>query len=318
MEYDLVTGGSGFIGSHLCDSLISQGRRVVSLDIQEPRHFNPLLEYVKHDVREPLPEISGTLRHVYHLAALADIVPSIERPCDYFETNVQGTVSVIDYARRHDAERFVYAASGSCYGASPAVPTNEAAPIDCAYPYAMSKYLGEETALHCGRVYSLPVTSLRLFNVYGLRSRTTGSYGAMFGVFLAQLLAGKPLTVVGDGEQARDFTHVSDVVDAFIRAANSPRSGVYNVGTGKPVTVNRIVELLGSPAVVHLPKRPGEPQVTQADPTRIALNLNWRGCVSIEAGVVELISHISDWSAAPVWDVRAIEEATREWFACLV
>src|SRR5262249_19179279 len=158
-------------------------------------------------------------------------------------------------------------------------------PIRPQYPYALTKYLGEQLALHWCQVYGLPVVSLRFFNVYGPRSRTSGTYGAVFGVFLAQKLAGKPYTVVGDGTQTRDFTFVADVADGCARAAASKLSGeVMNVGSGDTYPVNRLVELLGGEKV-HIPKRPGEPDCTFADVSRIRKLLGWGARVSFEEGV---------------------------------
>jgi len=162
------------------------------------------------------------------------------------------------------------------------------------------------------------VVSLRLFNVYGPRARTTGAYGAVFGVFLAQLLARRPLTVVGDGRQTRDFTYVTDVVDAFVRAADANVAGeVLNVGCGRTESVNRLVALLGSPPVVHVPKRPGEPDCTLADVTRIRRVLGWEPRVPFDEGVEHMLAAIDQWRDAPVWDVASIATATRDWFAHL-
>ncbi|MEK7769660.1 MAG: NAD-dependent epimerase/dehydratase family protein, partial [candidate division NC10 bacterium] len=254
---------------------------------------------------------------VFHLAALADIVPSIERPLDYHRANVNGTAAVLEAARRSGVTRFLYAASSSCYGIPDRYPTPEEAPMRPQYPYALTKLLGEQCVLHWGRVYGLPVVSLRLFNVYGRRSRTSGAYGAVFGVFLAQKLQGRPFTVVGDGTQSRDFTFVSDVADAFVTAAESDVAGeVFNVGTGSPVSVNRLVALLRGD-VVHVPRRPGEPDRTHADVRKIGARLGWRPKVSIEEGVRILLDHIDDWRAAPVWTPESIEVATRDWFRYL-
>jgi UDP-glucose 4-epimerase len=211
-------------------------------------------------------------------------------------------------------KRFVYAASSSCYGIPDAFPTRENAPARPQYPYALTKYLGEQAVMHWAQVYGLPAVALRLFNVYGPRSRTNGTYGAMFGVFLAQKLAGQPFTVVGDGTQSRDFTYVTDVADAFVRAAASDLTGIaLNVGTGRPTSVNRIVDLLGGD-VVHLPKRPGEPDCTHADVEHIAEKLGWRARVDIETGVKALLARIADWRHAPVWTPTSIAEATGAWF----
>ena len=184
-------------------------------------------------------------------------------------------------------------------------------------PYALTKRLGEEIALHFGQVYKFPVVSLRLFNVYGPRSRTSGTYGAVFGVFLAQKLAGKPFTVVGDGNQTRDFTYVTDVADAFVTAAESSASGVIlNVGSGQTVSVNRLCELLGGDKT-YIPKRPGEPDCTFADVRRINEVLGWSARVNIESGVQEVLRNIDYWRDAPVWTPSSIATATEDWFKYL-
>jgi UDP-glucose 4-epimerase len=325
---DLVTGGAGFIGSHLVDRLIADGRRVHVLDnlaigrrVNLAQHEgNPNLTFFEGDVADPATvaeAMAGTDR-VFHLAARADIVPSIQEPEAYFRSNVDGTFVVLEAARRHGIARFVYAASSSCYGIPKQYPTPESAPIDTRYPYALTKYLGEQMVLHWAQVYRLPALSLRFFNVYGPRARTSGTYGAVFGVFLAQLLAGKPLTVVGDGEQTRDFTFVSDVVDALITAAASERIGeVYNVGSGGPVSVNELIRQLGSPPTVHIAKRPGEPDCTWADISKIKRDLNWSPKVDFVGGVRVMRENIAYWRDAPVWTTSTIAEATNDWFRYL-
>jgi len=177
--------------------------------------------------------------------------------------------------------------------------------------------MGEELALHWARVYRLPVVSVRYFNVYGPRSRTSGTYGAVFGVFLAQKLHGHAFTVVGDGTQTRDFVFVTDVARANLAAAEADCSGeIFNVGTGRPQSVNRLVELLGGP-VVHVPKRPGEPDATHADITKIRRGLGWEPKVSFEEGVATILEQIDYWREAPLWTVEKISEATRDWFRYL-
>ena len=323
----IVTGGAGFIGSHLVDRLVADGHTVVALDNFSTGRPDTLAHLAGHarvrlervDVAEAdrLVPLFEAADWVFHLAALADIVPSIERPLDYHRANVDGTAAVLEAARRSGVKRFLYAASSSCYGIPDQYPTPEEAPMRPQYPYALTKLLGEQCVLHWGRVYGLPVVSLRLFNVYGRRSRTSGVYGAVFGVFLAQRLQGRPLTVVGDGTQSRDFTFVSDVADAFVTAAESDVAGeVFNVGTGNPVSVNRLVELLRGD-VVYVPKRPGEPDRTHADVRKIGARLGWRPKVAIEEGVRILLDHIDDWRAAPVWTPESIEVATRDWFRYL-
>jgi UDP-glucose 4-epimerase len=171
--------------------------------------------------------------------------------------------------------------------------------------------------MHWCQVYDLSALSLRFFNVYGPRSRTSGTYGAVFGVFLAQKLAGKPLTVVGDGRQTRDFTYVTDIVGAILAAVQSESTGkIYNVGSGDTVSVNRLVELLGGEKV-HIPKRPGEPDFTFADITKIRCELGWEPQVSIEDGVAEIMKNIDYWKEAPVWTPESIADATESWFKYL-
>lgn len=324
----LVTGGAGFIGSHLVDRLLADGHQVTVLDsLVNGRRRNLAqhegdgrLAFHEVDVRNgrDLSARFDGVDWVFHLAALADIVPSIQRPEEYFTTNVDGTFRVLEAARAAGVKRFLYAASSSCYGIPDAYPTPEDAPIRPQYPYALTKCLGECAVLHWGQVYKLPVVSLRLFNVYGPRSRTSGAYGAVFGVFIAQVLAKKPFTVVGDGTQTRDFTFVTDVADAFVRAAGSDvRDQVLNVGSGSHHSVNRLVELLGGGDVVHLPKRPGEPDCTFADISRIGRDLGWSPRVRLDEGVARMRERLEDWRDAPVWTPESIAVATKEWFDCL-
>jgi len=256
---------------------------------------------------------------VFHIAALADIVPSIQQPQSYHHANVEGTVAVLEAARAAGVKRFLYAASSSCYGIPDKYPTPENSPIKPMYPYALTKYIGEEYVRHWSQLYGMPCVSLRLFNVYGPRSRTSGTYGAVFGVFLAQKLASKPFTIVGDGTQTRDFTFVTDVVEAFMTAAKSSVTGkVFNVGSDHTYSVNRLVELLDNKTgVIHIPKRPGEPDCTLADITRIKAELGWSPKISLETGVKILLENIDYWRAAPVWDEKSIAKATNDWFKYL-
>jgi UDP-glucose 4-epimerase len=323
----VVTGGAGFIGSHLVDLLLSHGHKVTVIDnlsggwmrnLAEASK-NPHFKFVYGDIRDTnsLKGHFDGVDWVFHLAALADIVPSIEKPRDYFETNVDGTFNVLEAAKAADVKRFLYAASSSCYGIPSDYPTPETAPASPQYPYALTKYLGEQLVLHWAQVYKLPALALRLFNVYGPRSRTTGVYGAVFGVFLAQKLHGKPFTVVGDGNQTRDFTYVSDVADAFYTAAQSDHTNDYlNVGSSGTYSVNRLVELLEGP-VTHIPKRPGEPACTFADVAKIQKRLGWNAKVSFEEGVRRLLMKIEEFKDAPLWEPQSIQKATENWFKYL-
>jgi UDP-glucose 4-epimerase len=328
MSIDLVTGGAGFIGSHLVDRLLSLGRQVRVVDnfaSGNPRnlaqhHGNGALEIVQGDVADSvtMKAAAAGVERIFHLAALADIVPSIQNPEGYFRANVDGTFATLQAARAAGVRRFVYVASSSCYGIPDVYPTPEDAEIRPQYPYALTKWLGECQVMHWAQVYKLPAVSLRFFNIYGPRARTSGTYGAVFGVFLAQILANKPLTIVGDGEQRRDFTYVSDAVEALLAAAQSNRSGrCYNVGSDNPVSVNHLVRLLGDRETVHIPKRPGEPDCTFADTRRIKAELGWSSRVSIEEGVEKLLTHIDYWRDAPVWTPDSIAAATADWFKYL-
>lgn len=323
----VVTGGAGFIGSHLVDRLLHDGHSVTVLDNLRTGRADNLAQHDRqtrlHVVRADVARIEqmrlymAEVDWVFHLAALADIVPSVQRPMAYHRANVDGTVAVLEAARQAGVSRFVYAASSSCYGIPDVLPTPETAAMRPQYPYALTKYLGEQYVLHWGQVYDLPVVSLRLFNVYGPRARTSGTYGAVFGVFLAQLLAGQACTAVGDGTQTRDFTFVTDVVEAFVRAAESDvRGEVFNVGSGGTYSINHLVQLLGGTAV-HIPKRPGEPDCTFADIGKISRVLDWSPGVSLEAGVRLMLDHIDQWRDAPVWHAQSIAEATRDWFVHL-
>ena len=237
----IVTGGAGFIGSHLCERLVSLGHNVILIDnflVGKKSNINQIKGKIKianKDIRnfKSIKNLFKNVDNVFHLAALADIVPSIENPDDYFSTNVQGTYNVLKASVDNKVKRFIYSASSSCYGIPKRYPTPENEKIMPEYPYALTKRMGEELVVHFSKVYKLNANSLRFFNVYGPRARTSGTYGAVFGVFLAQKIANKPFTIVGDGKQKRDFTFVSDIVDAIIKTSkrNNISSKIYNIGS---------------------------------------------------------------------------------------
>ena len=324
----LVTGAAGFIGSHLTEKLIELGYSVFGIDnlsVGRRENLNSIksdkFKFIDLDISNFNVDFLASgfkgIKKIYHLGALADIVPSIKSPREYFLSNVQGTFNMLELARQINVSKFLYAASSSCYGIPNVYPTPESAKISPEYPYALTKYLGEELVLHWGKVYKLPVISLRLFNVYGPRARTSGTYGAVFGVFLAQKRANKPLTVVGDGTQTRDFTYVSDVVDAFICASKSDLTGeVFNVGSGGSYSVNELVKLIGG-NIINIPKRPGEPDTTFADINKIKSKLGWEPKVRFETGVAQMLSDLESWKDAPVWSAKDIEQETRLWFEYL-
>ena len=322
-----ITGGCGFIGSHLANRLIEEGFEVTVIDnLSNGRIENlneikksPLLKIVLEDI-----SIQGSFEHhlkncdvIFHLAALADIVPSIEKPDEYFKSNVIGTFNIVEAARAYNVRKIIYAASSSSYGFAKEIPTSETAPICPQYPYAFTKYQAEQIILHWGEIYDIPVVSLRLFNVYGPRSRTTGTYGAVFGVFLAQKLSKQPLTIVGDGKQKRDFTYVTDIVEAFYIAAKSKlKNEVLNIGTGNPQTINYLAELIEGKKI-YIKKRPGEPDCTCANIEKAGKVLNWFPQISFEEGVKMMLENIDWWKEAPVWTPEKISEVTEDWFKYL-
>jgi len=319
----VVTGGAGFIGSHMVDLLVEKGYRVTAIDnlvggrrenLAQHRD-NPDMVLLEADVRDLEPGCAAFdgAELVFHFAGIGDIVPSIEQPREYMSVNVMGTVSVLECARAAGVKKLVYAASSSCYGLA-ATPTGEDHPVNPNHPYALSKYQGEQAVFHWNRVYGLPANAIRIFNAYGTRSRTSGAYGAVFGVFLRQKLAGRPLTIVGDGTQSRDFLFVTDVAQAFFAASQTPHCGrFWNLGAGNPQTVNRLAQLLGG-GTVHIPKRPGEPDCTWACIDRIREELGWEPQVSFEQGVAIVQDNIEYWRQAPLWDVASIACATKTWF----
>tara|TARA_Y100000590_G_scaffold468521_1_gene651555 strand:+ start:1451 stop:2440 length:990 start_codon:yes stop_codon:yes gene_type:complete len=322
----IVTGGAGFIGSHLVDELLNLNHDVTVLDnfsTGRPDNLNHVKDKIKLincDISKKdkwINEFEGT-DWVFHVAGLADIVPSIQNPEGYFNSNVLGTLNIAESCKKYKIKRIIYLASASCYGIPDEYPTTEKAKIKPEYPYALTKLLGEQIMLHWSKVYALPVTSLRLFNVYGTRSRTSGTYGAVFGVFLAQKLSRSAFTIVGDGNQTRDFTYVSDVIRAIICAVKSNKIGeIYNVGSNESVSVNKIVKLLGAEKITYIPKRPGEPDKSLAGINKIKQELNWEPKIKIEEGIKQLLKNIDYWKNAPVWNPESISKATQDWFKYL-
>lgn len=332
MKKAIVTGGAGFIGSHMVELLLQKGFRVLCLDNmangQWPNvdmfrnnsslHYSPGYQFHQLDLAEPFADsLFKDTDYVFHMAGLADIVPSIEQPLKYHQANVNGTLHVLEACRKHAVRKLVFSASSTSYGLPETYPTPEDAPLKPEYPYAFTKYIAEQYVLFWHKVYRLPVVSLRYFNVYGPRGRTNSTYGAVFKVFLTQKLHGKPLTIVGDGTQTRDFTYVTDIAKANLLAAESEVSGeVINIGTGKPQSVNYLAALIGGETVA-IPKRPGEPESTHADITKASRLLGWKPLVSFEEGVRNMLDNLDYWREAPLWDKESIREATKEWFKYL-
>lgn len=325
----IVTGGAGFIGSHLCDLLIKKRNvdKIIVIDhLQDgtKKNLKNVLKLkkiilFKYDIRNKkkiLPLFKG-VDVVIHLAALSDIVPSIADPENYLSTNIVGTMNVLESMRFYNVKKIIYAASSSCYGIPKKYPTKENESIDTRYPYAFSKNIGEQLIQHWSKVYNINYISLRLFNVYGTRSRTHGAYGAALGIFLRQKISGKAYTVVGDGNQKRDFVYVSDVCNAFFQSIISKKKNlILNIGYGKPHSVNYLTKLLGGPKI-FIPKRPSEPDITHADIKRAIKFIKWRPKITLEEGIDIVVKNINYWKKAPLWTPKKISKATRNWFKYL-
>ena len=322
----LITGGAGFIGSNLSEKLVKLGYKVTVIDNLSTGRLNNLkkiknkIKFINYDISKDSKRFRNFFKNVkwvFHLAGLADIVPSIREPKKYFKANVEGTLNVVNAARDKKVKKLIYAASASCYGIPKKFPTNEKAKIDTKYPYALTKFLGEKLIIDWFKIYKANNLSLRFFNVYGPNSRTTGAYGAVFGVFLAQKLFNKPLTIVGNGRQTRDFVHVYDLVKGLIKAAKKGKPGkIYNIGSGKETKINHIAKLIGGKRI-FIPKRPGEPERSLACIKKIKKELNWSPKISIERGVSELLKTKNSWKNAPVWTSKKIKIATKDWFKYL-
>lgn len=325
-KLSLVTGGAGFIGSNLVDFLVSKNHKVIVLDNFSTGRRSNLKKHKRSDVKiinvdistnKNLQKYFRNVKYVFHLAGLADIVPSVKDPVSYFNSNVLGTLNVLESSRKSNIKKFVYAASASCYGLPKKFPVCEEDKINPMYPYAFTKWQAEEMVMHWAKIYKLPAISFRFFNAYGPRSRTTGAYGAVFGVFLAQKLAKKPLTIVGNGKQTRDFIHVKDLVKGLLAGALSNKKfKIYNIGNGKEVTINKIAKLIGGKKV-FISKRPGEPNRSMANISKIRRDLDWKPKITIEEGVKNLLKNINYWNDAPVWTPKKIKKETKIWFKLL-
>tara|TARA_Y100000996_G_scaffold399642_1_gene368884 strand:+ start:777 stop:1766 length:990 start_codon:yes stop_codon:yes gene_type:complete len=325
----LVTGGAGFIGSHLCEYLIKKKNisKVLIIDNLKDGEKKNLkhiiiskkIKIVKKDINnyKSIVRYFKNINAVIHLAALSDIVPSINDPKDYMNTNIIGTMNVLEAMRKNNIVNIIYAGSSSCYGIPKNYPTNENEIVDAKYPYAFSKNIGEQVIKHWSKVYKIQYISLRLFNVYGPRSRTHGAYGAALGVFLRQKIAKAPFTIVGDGNQRRDFIYVKDVCEAFFKALISKKKNlILNVGYGKSYSVNYLTKLIGGKRT-YIPKRPGEPPITHANINKITNILKWKPKTSLEEGIKIVIKNIKYWNNAPLWTPKKIAIATKDWFKFL-
>ena len=276
----VVTGGAGFIGTHVCDALRKEGYEVVSVDIK-----------TGDDVRdtEKMRTMFAGAEFVFHLAALPRVQYSIEHPQETHDTNVNGTLSALMAAQDAGVKKFIYSASSSAYGDQPVMPLVEMMPARPKSPYGLQKHIGELYCRLWSEVYGLPTVSLRYFNVYGPGASAEGAYALVIAKFLQQRTEGKPLTITGDGTQTRDFTHVRDVVRANLLAAESPNVGhgeVINIGAGKNASVNKVAELIGGPVEQVVARL--EPHDTLADNTLAKKLLGWEPQVTLQQGIAEL------------------------------
>ena len=287
----LVTGGAGFIGSNLVDSLIEKGDHVIVIDNEsasENEQFywnsnadNHKIDICDFDQIEPLFE---NVDFVFHLAAESRIQVSIENPAKAVRTNCLGTVNVLEASRKHKIKKIIYSSTSSYYGLKNKPPLKENMDRDCLNPYSVTKVAAEDIFKMYNHIYKIPVVIFRYFNVYGSRQPTKGQYAPVIGLFQKMKLQGQPLTVVGDGKNRRDYTHVSDIVAANISAINNDSVGnaeVINLGTGKNYSVLEIVDLIGGD-YIHIPPRLGEARETLADISKAKKYLNWEPTIFID------------------------------------
>ncbi len=291
----MVTGGAGFIGSHLTDALIDRGMRVRVLDNFSggPReNVNPAADLRVGDVRvidSIRPAFEG-VDYVFHMAALPRVMLSIEKPVETHLTNVIGTLNTLIAARDAGVRRIIYSGSSSVYGDQDTLPLTESMTPNPLNPYALQKLAGEQYTRMFHRLFGIEALTLRYFNVYGPRMATVGAYVTVIGVFIREKIAGRPLTIHGDGTQTRDFTHVRDTVRANIAAMHATVADgrALNVGSGEGFSVNQIAEIVGGP-VEHVPRRPGDARNTLADLSATRAALGWEPETATADGVRELM-----------------------------
>jgi len=290
MTSSLVTGGCGFIGSHLVDVLVKMGHDVIVIDDlsaseNECFYFNDNASFHKRNIAlDDCSDLFVDVDHVFHLAARSRIQPTISSPSGCFEVNVVGTQRVLEWSRMNSVKRLIYSGTSSLYGHQNAIPFQPNMPSDCLNPYSMSKWMGEQVCKLYAQLYGLNSTVLRYFNVYGEREPTKGKYAPVIGLFKRQKRLGGPMTLVGDGSQRRDFTHVTDVINANILSMNLPaqnKYSVYNVGTGTNYSIEEIANMIGGEKS-YIEKRPAEVKETLADITLTTRDLKWIPTIKLE------------------------------------
>lgn len=328
----LVTGGAGFIGSHTVDELLKNYsiKKIYIVDnlsngnLDNINHLkkNNKIEFIKKDINNLKKEDSflKKLNSIIHFAGSGSIVPSIENPKKYLKDNFNGTLNLLEISKFNKIYNFTYAASSSCYGLAK-TPTDEKQKISCESPYALSKYLGECAVLHYGKVYRFRANSIRIFNAFGPRINTKGVYGSVFPVFFKQFLENRALTVVGSGNQKRDYIYVSDLAKAFTSLTFNRKINqeIFNVGSGRPVSINYLIKRLCGYKypIVRLPNRPAEPKITFANISKIKKQLNWKPIVTFEDGLEIMKKNLNYWKKTKLWNKENIKKETKTWFKYL-
>ena len=283
----LVTGGAGFIGSHIVDALVARGDEVICVDDKsapqnDKFYWNDAATNIAADIRNLHESLYHGVDVVFHLAARSRIQPTVNNPTECFLVNVIGTQQVLEMSRRAGVKRVVYSASSSYYGHASKPPFLEYAPKGCATPYSLSKWQGEEVCDLYTKLYGLSTISLRYFNVYGPREPLKGEYAPVMGLFKRQKEAGQPMTIVGNGKQRRDFTHISDAVEANLLAAEKVDvTGPVNIGTGRNYSINDLAVMVGGDRL-YIPERIGETRETLANNMRAREELGWSPKVNLE------------------------------------
>jgi UDP-glucose 4-epimerase len=280
----IVTGGSGFIGSHIVDKLIELGHEVIVIDnesstVHDNFYYNLSASYHKFDIADycGTRHLYEDVDYVFHLAAESRIQPAIENPLLCFQTNAYGTMVVLQCAREAKVKKVIYSSTSSAYGLKNTPPLSEDMPDDCLNPYSVAKTSGEKACTMYTNLFGLKTIILRYFNVYGPREPLKGPYAPVVGLFLRQMKANESLTIVGDGNQRRDFTHVVDVVDANIRmmAYEGDEHGtVFNIGTGTNYSINELAAMISN-NVKFIPPRLAEARITLANNTKMCQNTGW-------------------------------------------
>jgi len=289
----IVTGGAGFIGSNLVDKLVELGHDVIVIDNESANsndqfYYNKKATYVIEDVAdyEKTRPLYEGVDYVFHLAAESRIQPTIENPILAVRTNVLGTAVVLQCAREAGVKKVMYSSTSSGYGLANTPPLNEDMPDDCLNPYSVAKVSGEKLCKMYTDLFELPTVVFRYFNIYGPREPSKGPYAPVVRLFLRQYRAGESLTIVGDGEQRRDFTYVSDAVNANILAMQSQETGLFNIGTGRNHSVLELANMI-SDKQTFIPPRLGEARVTLADNTKARTILGWEPQVRLEDYIKE-------------------------------